>query len=44
MTEKRIENLMLESLNEFEVGTKYLRGQGYNGVAEISRKYNNVQA
>lgn len=44
MTGKGIANLILESLKQFGVDTKYLRGQGYDGAVAMSRKYNGVQA
>ncbi|KAL4141563.1 hypothetical protein QTP88_004184 [Uroleucon formosanum] len=44
MTGKGIANLILESLKQFGVDTKYLRGQGYDGAAAMSGKYNGVQA
>jgi len=44
MTGKGIANLILESLEQFGVDTKYLQGQGYDGAAAMSGKYNGVQA
>jgi hypothetical protein len=44
MTGKGIANLILESLKQFGIDTKYLRGQGYDGAAAMSGKYNGVQA
>lgn len=43
MTGKGIANFILESLKQFGIDTKYLRGQGYDGAAAMSRKYNGVQ-
>lgn len=44
MTGKGIANLILKSLQQFGIDTKYLRGQGYDGAAAMSGKYNGVQA
>lgn len=43
LTGKGIANLILESLQKFGIDTKYLRGQGYDGAATMSGKYNGVQ-
>lgn len=42
MTGKETANLILESFKQFGVNTKYLRGQGYDGTAAMSEKYNGV--
>ncbi|CAH0563002.1 unnamed protein product [Brassicogethes aeneus] len=44
LTGEGIAKTLIENLQEFGVKTKYLRGQGYDGAASMSGKYNGVQA
>lgn len=44
MTGEGIANSILKSLQQFGIDMKYLRGQGYDGAAAMSGKYNGVQA
>ncbi|XP_022170921.1 zinc finger MYM-type protein 1-like [Myzus persicae] len=37
-------SLILESLHNFGIETKYMRGQGYDGAAAMSGEFNGVQA
>lgn len=43
MTGRGIASLILESLKGFGIDTQYLRGQGYDGAAAMSGRYNGVQ-
>ncbi|XP_063244851.1 zinc finger MYM-type protein 1-like [Bacillus rossius redtenbacheri] len=43
-TGKGISELILSSLTSFGIHLQYLRGQGYNGAADMSRRFNGVQA
>lgn len=37
-------NVILDKLNEMGIETEYMRGQGYDGAAAMSGKFNGVQA
>ncbi|KAL4135720.1 hypothetical protein QTP88_007315 [Uroleucon formosanum] len=43
-TGKGLANLILESLKQFGVELKFLRGQGFNGATSMSGIYNGVQS
>ncbi|XP_045463823.1 zinc finger MYM-type protein 1-like [Harmonia axyridis] len=44
LTGKNLATVILKSLREFGIDTKYLRGQGYDGAAAIRGKFNRAQA
>lgn len=43
-TGKNISDKIVESLNNYGIDLSYLRGQGYDGAASMSGKFNGVQA
>ncbi|KAL4143541.1 hypothetical protein QTP88_005860 [Uroleucon formosanum] len=44
MTGKGLAKLIIDNLQHFGIDTTYLRGQGYDGAASMSGKFNGVQA
>ncbi|XP_045478380.1 uncharacterized protein LOC123683377 [Harmonia axyridis] len=44
LTGKNLATVILKSLREFGIDTKYLRGQGYDGASAMSGKFNGAQA
>jgi hypothetical protein len=42
MTGKGLAKLIIDNLQKYDIGTKYLRGQGYDGAASVSGKLNGV--
>lgn len=44
MTGKGLAKLIIDNLQNFGIDTTYLRGQGYDGAASMSGKFNGVQA
>lgn len=44
LTGKALAKLILDNLNQFGIETAFLRGQGYDGAATMSGKYNGVKA
>lgn len=42
VTGKGLAKLIIDNLQKYFIDTKYLRGQGYDGVASISGKLNGV--
>ncbi|XP_025422906.1 52 kDa repressor of the inhibitor of the protein kinase-like [Sipha flava] len=43
MSEKELSDVILKSMTDFGLNTKYLTGQGYDGAAAMSGRYNGVQ-
>ena len=43
LTGKGLATLILDNMKNFGIETQYLRGQGYDGAATMSGKYNGVQ-
>jgi hypothetical protein len=43
MSGKELSDVILKSLTDFGLNTKYLTGQGYDGAAAMSGRYNGVQ-
>lgn len=43
MSGKGLSDVILKSLTDFGLNTKYLTGQGYDGVTTMSGRYNDVQ-
>jgi hypothetical protein len=44
VTGKGLAKLIIDNLQKYGIGTKYLRGQGYDGAASMSGKLNGVQS
>lgn len=44
VTGKGLAKLIIDNLQKYGIDTKYLRGQGYDGVVSMSGKLNGVQA
>jgi hypothetical protein len=44
VTGKGLAKLIIDNLQKYGIGTKFLRGQGFDGATSMSGKLNGVQA